>query len=126
MKTGYFARATEKGHSAKFTKVHIIDNNGKPICRYKPHETMQFMFCSQGITLRYVECPKCKEKGEELIILFAEKKIGKKINLKIDKDRLTKTILSLQVYGHLSEVGASNLADSIVDRYNTITLPKDI
>ena len=66
MKTGYFAKATEEGHKAGFTIVHIVDNYGEPICRYKPHKTMQFCFCSNGIYLPNVECPQCRKKGEKI------------------------------------------------------------
>ena len=66
MKTGYFGRATENGHRAMATKVHVVDDFGKPICGYKPHKTMQFQWCAMGVRLPYVECPKCKTKGERL------------------------------------------------------------
>jgi len=62
MKTGYFARATEEGHRAKFTQVHIVDDYDKPLCGYKPHKTMQFYFCSIGVYLPYIECKRCKVK----------------------------------------------------------------
>lgn len=57
--TGYFARAHENGHSAKSTKVHVV-KNGKAVCGYRPHETMQFCWNANGIYLGYVDCPKCK------------------------------------------------------------------
>lgn len=57
--TGYFARAGQNGLSAKSTKVHVI-KNGKPVCGYKPHKTMQFCWNANGIYLSYVDCPKCK------------------------------------------------------------------
>ena len=62
MKTGYFARATEEGHRAKSTQVHIVDYNNEPLCRYRPHKTMQFCFCANFEHLPYVECKRCKEK----------------------------------------------------------------
>lgn len=60
IQTGYFARATEKGHKAAWTKVHLV-RDGKPLCGYKPHKTMQFQWNSNGVHLPYVECDKCKE-----------------------------------------------------------------
>jgi len=58
--TGYFARASEDGHKACSSKVHIV--RGKlPLCGYRPHKTMQFMFNAAGIHIPYVECAKCKE-----------------------------------------------------------------
>lgn len=59
MKTGYFARAHEDGHDSRWTNVHVIDNEGMPICGYKPHKTMQFCFNAEGIYMPYVECKKC-------------------------------------------------------------------
>lgn len=61
MKTGYFARATEEGHRAKSTQVHIVDNYGKSLCRYRPHLTMKFQWCSGGVNLSYVECKECRK-----------------------------------------------------------------
>ena len=63
--TGYYARASENGHKACATRyVHLVEN-GKPICGYKPHPTMQFMFCSVGFYMDYVDCPTCREKGRK-------------------------------------------------------------
>lgn len=59
--TGYFARASQNGLTAKSTKVHVVEN-GKPVCGYRPHKTMQFCWTANGIYLRYVDCPKCKAK----------------------------------------------------------------
>jgi hypothetical protein len=61
MKTGYFGRATEEKHKAYHTRVHILDERENCLCRYKPHKTMKFQFCSNGIGLDYVECDKCKD-----------------------------------------------------------------
>lgn len=67
MKTGYFARATEEGHRAKFTQVHIVNDYDKPICRYRPHRTMQFMFSANEAYLPYVECKGCRKKYNKFI-----------------------------------------------------------
>lgn len=61
MRTGYFGRATENGHRATHTRVHIVDGR-RALCGYVPHETMIFCWCCEGITLEYVECKKCKER----------------------------------------------------------------
>jgi len=58
--TGYFARATENGHRAKSTKVHLVQG-GQGLCGYVPHPTMRFQFCAAFPVLAYVECPKCKQ-----------------------------------------------------------------
>ena len=60
--TGWFGRASEDGHNAKNTKVHCL-RDGKPLCGYKPHKTMQYQFCSDSIMHSYIECPKCKEEA---------------------------------------------------------------
>ena len=61
-RTGYFAD-THRG-----TFVHIV-LAGKPICGYKPNKKYSFRQCSYGITIDYVECKKCKEKGLKLLSL---------------------------------------------------------
>lgn len=68
IQTGYFARATEKGHKAAYTKTHLI-LDGKPMCGYKPHKTMQFVWNAQGAHKPYVECNKCKEKYDVYYII---------------------------------------------------------
>lgn len=60
--TGWYGRATEHGHSAKSTKVHLLVN-GKPVCGYKPHKTMQFQWCSYSTM--YIECDECKKRALE-------------------------------------------------------------
>lgn len=72
MKTGYFSRATEEGHRAKFTQVHIVDGYNKPLCRYKPHITMKFLWCSGGVNLSYVECKECRKKYKKLLKKLVE------------------------------------------------------
>jgi len=63
MKTGYFARASEKRHDARKTQVHVVDFFNIPICQYRPHKTMKFCCCAFDIRLPYVECNNCKEKA---------------------------------------------------------------
>ena len=48
MQTGYFARTSYNGQSGKWTKVHVLNEAGKPLCHYKPHETMQFVWNAHG------------------------------------------------------------------------------
>ena len=81
--TGYFARATENGHKACSTKTHIV--RGKlPLCGYRPHKTMQFMFNSAGIYMPFVECKKCKEtavvRTMNKILDEAKGKIGRSVD----------------------------------------------
>lgn len=59
--TGYYARAHENGHTAKWTSVHLVKDS-KPICGYKPHKTMQFVWNSNGARIDYVDCPTCRKK----------------------------------------------------------------
>lgn len=64
LQTGYFARATEKGHKNKSTISHLL-KDGKVLCGYKPHKTMQFLWCSTGAKMSHVECNKCKNKYQD-------------------------------------------------------------
>ena len=64
MTIGYFSRAFNKDHKSFSTKTHIVDN-GKVLCGYKPHKTLEFLWCKIGIdvgSLDYLECNKCKER----------------------------------------------------------------
>lgn len=67
MRTGYFARATEDKHKAKHTQVHIVKSNGLCLCGYRPHKTMQFQWCANGVVLNYVECNRCGDRYLERI-----------------------------------------------------------
>jgi hypothetical protein len=60
IQTGYFARARQNGQSAQLSKVHFV-KNGRGVCGYRPHETMQFQFNRSYPCLKYVECQKCKD-----------------------------------------------------------------
>jgi hypothetical protein len=60
VKTGYFARPTERGMNEKVSSVHLVCGQ-HPICGYKPHRTMRFQFCANFPFDEYVKCPKCKE-----------------------------------------------------------------
>ena len=59
LRTGYFANVNKP---QKFTKVHFVDIYNKPICGSKISDKMSYQWCSNGITLEYVECQKCKSK----------------------------------------------------------------
>lgn len=72
MKTGYFARAHEDEHNAQATMVHIVDWDNKPLCRYKPHPTMNFQWCAGGVNLSYVECKECRKKYKNFLNKLAE------------------------------------------------------
>ena len=63
MRTGYFARARSATHDARHTKTHLFDDGkGKCLCGHKPHPTMSFQWCANGVQIEYVECGACKEK----------------------------------------------------------------
>jgi len=66
---GYFARATEGKKTAKTTMTHVI-HLGKVLCRYKPHKTMNFQWCSMGInerTFETIECKECRKKYAKIL-----------------------------------------------------------
>lgn len=59
--TGYFGRATELGHNAKSTMVHLVQGS-QGLCGYRPHPSMKLHVCAPYPELSYVECDKCKTK----------------------------------------------------------------
>jgi len=80
---GYFARAHEDGHSARRSKVHVI-NDDIVLCGYKPHETMKFQWCAGMTTIDYVECNICKQKLNKILDILYPPKV-KKIFLELAK-----------------------------------------
>jgi hypothetical protein len=62
MITGYFTRATEKGHKACHTMVHLVVQGGNPLCRYRPHKTMKLQWVAMSPRMEYVECKACRKK----------------------------------------------------------------
>jgi len=76
MKTGYFARASEGKQSGRWTKVHIVHEDNKPVCAYRPHKTMRFQFCAGYVYDPYVECTQCRAwsiKQDELALAKKKK-----------------------------------------------------
>jgi hypothetical protein len=59
MIVGYFGRPFNKDHKSFTTKTHIVENS-KVLCGYKPHKTLEFLWCAYN-NLDYVECDKCKK-----------------------------------------------------------------
>lgn len=64
--TGWYGRASEHGRRAISTKYTHVVKDGRPICGYRPHPTMQFQFCAGYLCLEYVNCPTCLEKAKAL------------------------------------------------------------
>lgn len=58
--TGFYARANQNGLTAKYTKTHLVCD-GKPLCGYVPHKTMEFQMNAMHIHLPYLECKKCED-----------------------------------------------------------------
>lgn len=72
---GYFARANEDGHTAKWTKTHCIaSGKGTCLCGYRPHKTMKYQFCAARIELDYIECSRCLERAKNLVMKRYDKK----------------------------------------------------
>ncbi len=69
--TGYFGNPTTQRSSI----VHVVDENWKPICNYKPSKGMKFLQCSTGIFESYVKCKRCRKK----IIKLENEKVKSKI-----------------------------------------------
>jgi hypothetical protein len=64
MMTGYFGRAGEfvngKWRKGAVSMSHFVDDGRKPLCGYRPHETMKFLICANGIHEPYVSCTGCR------------------------------------------------------------------
>lgn len=77
--TGYFGRPSPvPGGTGISTNVHYVGADGKPVCGYKPHKTMEFQWCSDGLNFQYLECKGCKE--------WAKNREKSKINKDTDKE----------------------------------------
>lgn len=60
--TGYF------GNNKRHTKVHVVDENRKPICGTVIGKDMEFQWNSMTIYIPYIECSKCKKKAMEATV----------------------------------------------------------
>ncbi len=60
-RTGYFA------NTETYTKVHVVDEDDKPICGSKISKDKSFFFAANYIHLEYVECESCKKKAKKLL-----------------------------------------------------------
>lgn len=52
MMTGFFAD-TKTG-----TKVHLVNNNNKPMCKAKIGKNKEFQWNANGIQIEFIECEK--------------------------------------------------------------------
>ncbi|RJR12449.1 hypothetical protein C4588_02105 [Candidatus Parcubacteria bacterium] len=73
MQTGYFA------NTKRSTKVHLVDENHKPICRAQIGQDMEYQWCARRPQMDYVECELCRK----LFIKMEEKRLEKLKNTKI-------------------------------------------
>lgn len=62
-RTGFFA------NTLKITKIHIANENTKPICGSIIGKDMNFQCCANRVHLDYVECEKCSSKFKREIPL---------------------------------------------------------
>jgi len=61
IRTGYFARASGDRYSEVVSGVHLVDGDDKPLCRYSPALSMEFLWCSNGVDpMGYLSCKACK------------------------------------------------------------------
>jgi len=75
---GYYAK--EGNHKGRnWSGTHIVED-GKPICGYKPHNSMKFQWCSNNNHSFSVECKACTKKLKQ-IGSKTEKEGKKKLNL---------------------------------------------
>lgn len=87
IQTGYYANETS------WTKVHLVID-GKPACGALI-KNKSFQFCSVGITLKYIECKKCKAKALSLTQINHCRMITPDVNLLFVGDKVIETYISL-------------------------------
>jgi hypothetical protein len=56
MEIGYFA------NQKRWTKTHLINEAGNPICGAIINDDMEFQWCSGGRNITYIECSHCQKK----------------------------------------------------------------
>lgn len=61
MTTGYWGISGRYGG-----KVHV-ERDGTPLCGRKPHPKAEYQWCSNGINLAMLECPRCRDRAEALL-----------------------------------------------------------
>lgn len=65
MKTGYFGRARElvagRWRKGAVSGTHLVGEDDIPLCRYRPHPTMSFQCCANGVHEPYVKCSGCRK-----------------------------------------------------------------
>lgn len=57
MKTGWFG--IPRAPDFESTKVHVVDDNEKPLCGSVLRKHMVFQFCAHGIYEPYIDCQRC-------------------------------------------------------------------
>lgn len=62
--TGYFG---VPGSSRGSFTVHVVKEDGNPLCGWRPRQEMRFQWCAHGIQYNYLECDGCKEKAKSLL-----------------------------------------------------------
>jgi hypothetical protein len=74
METGYFGNTR-----GNVSRTHIVDENRKPLCRYRPVESMQFQLCANGVHIGYTECEPCLKRAARLsnFELYGIKSMGR-------------------------------------------------
>ncbi len=68
--TGYFGIP---GSSRGSFTVHVVRDDGRPLCRYRPRKEMRLQWCAHGIQWDYLECSGCKEKAKPLLKIMRER-----------------------------------------------------
>ena len=71
MSTGYFGIPGRYGG-----KVHLVDDERKPVCGLRLHPKAEYQWCSHGIAERMIECERCKAIARRMIEETHRKRIA--------------------------------------------------
>jgi hypothetical protein len=56
------------GGPERSAKVHVLNTaTGKPLCGGKHVPASEFQWCTYGIYLRFVTCPRCRERAKKIL-----------------------------------------------------------
>jgi len=112
--TGYFGRATELGHNAKSTMVHLVQGS-QGLCGYRPHPSMKLQVCAPYPELSYLECDKCKTK-----YMDAKAGITKEHRVALDELEALELALTGMIKGKTPKAAQDVISRLVTDKKNEI------
>jgi hypothetical protein len=87
--TGYFRKVSASIQKKAGTEIHYIMSNGKCACGYKPHPSMEFVWCSDGSVLDFLECSKCRQRWGMAFLAWHTTRTSRKAFFVCKKEKLT-------------------------------------